>query len=303
MIGNWLSGVSMIKRLVVILILLFIIPGCHPAPAREGFAIYLTRDNVPPALMEALSHVETAEQPVISAEDIVNYYAQTHEIELTPAAFERISRLEVPVQGTSFLVCVDNAPLYWGAFWTPVSSVSFGGVTIWKPFAADEPRIITLELGYPSASFYRGRDPRDDQSVMAALQRDGKLVLHQSITSIEQLPRSMKGYELYSWLADGKWHFTLITGTNRNKTWQEIVSGEDSISQSGWIKAHVVGKESIKDALSRVPKGESVFWLDGRGLAQGVEPAIDMRLPPDEITNAIKYYASVLGLDMMVAGR
>lgn len=64
----------------------------------------------------------------------------------------------------------------------------------------------------------------------------------------------------------------------------------------------MVGDESIKDALSRLQKGESVFWLDGRGLAQGVKPAIDMRLPGDEIRDAIKNYSSTLGLDKMGQG-
>ena len=104
----------------------------------EGFAIYLTRDDIPPEKMEMLSHVEIADQPIISIQDIITYNAQTHEIKLTDAAFERISRLEVPVRGKSFLVCVDKAPVYWGAFWTPISSISFDGVTIWKPLGPQE---------------------------------------------------------------------------------------------------------------------------------------------------------------------
>ena len=42
------------------------------------------------------------------------------------------------------------------------------------------------------------------------------------------LPRSMKGYELYSWYAqqEGEWYYTLITATNRLKTWEEITSQE-----------------------------------------------------------------------------
>jgi len=42
-----------------------------------------------------------------------------------------------------------------------------------------------------------------------------------STTSKEPLPSSMKGYELYSWQEEGQWHFTLVTGTNRNKTLSE----------------------------------------------------------------------------------
>jgi len=41
-----------------------------------------------------------------------------------------------------------------------------------------------------------------------------------------QLPsqRQMKGYELYSWQNGSNWNFTLITGTNRTKSFDEIIA-------------------------------------------------------------------------------
>jgi hypothetical protein len=150
-----------------------ILPWSPPASetASEGFAIYLTAADVPPAQMPALSHVDLAAQPIISTGDIIAYNAQTHELKLTSSAFERISTLEVPVRGRSFVVCVDKNPIYWGAFWTPISSLSFDGVTILKPLTSQKPAVITLELGYPSPSFYAGEDPRNNPAVMQALVR------------------------------------------------------------------------------------------------------------------------------------
>lgn len=143
----------------------------------EGFAIYLTKEDIPPAQMEALSHVNIADQPVIALHDIITYNAQTHELKLTANAYERITQLEVPLRGKSFVVCVDKKPVYWGAFWTPISSMSFGGVTIIsKPFSSQEPPIITIEQGYPSSSFYRGEDPRNNPEVMKSLEQAGKLI-------------------------------------------------------------------------------------------------------------------------------
>lgn len=179
-----------------------IIPWSPPASAaseREGFSIYLTKEDIPPSRMEALSHVEIADQPIISITDIITYDAQTYEIKLTENAFNRISGLEVPVQGRSFMVCVDKAPMYWGAFWTPISSMSFDGVTIWKPLGSQEPQVITLKLGYPSSSFYSGKDPRNNPAVMKSLEQAGILINKLSITATDKLPHSMKGYELYSW--------------------------------------------------------------------------------------------------------
>jgi hypothetical protein len=287
------------KLTIVLICLLLASSGCT-ATKGEGFGIYLTKDNIPPAQMEALSHVEIAEQPIISIKDIITYNAQTYEINLTASAFERIYSLEVPVRGKSFMVCVDKQPIYWGAFWTPVSSISFDGVTIWKPFGSQETTIITLELGYPSSSFYVGEDPRNNIEVMRSLEQTGKLINKLTITEVDQLPRSLKGYELYSWLKDNQWHFTLITGTNRTKTMEEITSEEDFVSETGWVNVHVVGVEAIKVALSKLPQGESVFWCDELHIGQITEMNIDLQLPPEQIVNDIKEYAVQCGIDFQV---
>ncbi|MBN1643856.1 MAG: hypothetical protein JW856_03465, partial [Dehalococcoidales bacterium] len=226
------------------------------------------------------------------------YNAQTHEIKLTDEAYERITNLEVPVTGKSFVVCVDGGSIYWGAFWTPISSISFGGVTIWKPYGPQETKIITLELGYPSSSFYDGEDPRNNPSVLASIEKSGKLIDKLTISSVEKLPRSMKGYELYSWEKDSQWHFTLITGTNRTKTIEEITSEEDYVSETGWIKIHVVGVDAVKDVLSRMPEGESVCWCGELHIGQ---TGTDFKLPPAQITDEIAAYAEQCGLDFTVA--
>jgi hypothetical protein len=277
---------------------MFVVSGCNSAKV-EGFAIYLTRDDIPPSKMEALSHVEIAEQPIISIQDILAYNAQTYEIKLTDDAFERISELEVPVRGKSFLVCVDKVPIYWGAFWTPLSSMSFDGVTIWKPLGSQEPKIIALQLGYPSSSFYGGEDPRNNAEVTKSLEQAGKLINKLSITAVDKLPQSFKGYELYSWEQDNQWHFTLITGTNRTKAMEEIISGEDYISETGWVKIHVIGVDAIKDVLSRLPHNEPVIWCDELHIGQTTNT--DLQLPPKNITDTIKEYAEQCGLDFVAA--
>jgi hypothetical protein len=291
--------VTFLKLAIISSCLLLLSSGCT-ATKDEGFAIYLTKEDIPPAKMEALSHVDIADQPIISMRDIITYNAQTHELKLTDAAFERISQLEVPVQGKSFIVCVDKEPIYWGAFWTPISSMSFNGVTIWKPLGSQEPKVITLELSYPSSSFYEGEDPRNNAEVMKSLEQSGKLNNKLSITEIDKLPHSMKGYELYSWEEDSEWHFTLITGTNRTKTMEEIISKADYISESGWVRIHVVGADAIKGVLSRLPQTESIVWCDELHIGQTTELNINIQLPPEQITDAIKEHAEQYGLDFAV---
>ena len=153
---------------------ILMLSGCTTSKG-EGFAVYLTRGDTSPAQMPALSHVDIAEHPIIAMSGIITYNARTHEITLTTSAYERISKLEVPVGGRSFVVCVDRKPIYWGAFWSPVSSVSFNGVTIMKPLSSQDAKIIKLGLGYPSPSFYRGEDPRLNAEVIKSLEQAGKL--------------------------------------------------------------------------------------------------------------------------------
>jgi hypothetical protein len=294
-----LIGHTTAKLALVMVGAVILLSGCA-TPKGEGFAIYLTKEDIPPAEMEALSHVDIADQPIISIGDIITYNAQTHELKLTDAAFERISQLEVPIQGKSFMVCVDKEPIYWGAFWTPISSMSFNGVTIWKPLSSQEPQVIKLELGYPSSSFYSGEDPRNNAEVMKSLEGAGKLINKPSIIEADKLPHSMKGYELYSWEEDNQWHFTLITGTNRTKTMEEITSKEDLISESGWVKIHVEGVDAIKDALSRLPQSESIFWCDELHIGQTTETSSNIQLPPEQITDAIKEHAEQCGLDFVI---
>ena len=56
--------------LVITVYVLLISSGCS-APNHEGFAVYLTKGDIPPAQMPALSHIDIAEQPVIAMNDII----------------------------------------------------------------------------------------------------------------------------------------------------------------------------------------------------------------------------------------
>ena len=272
--------------------LLLISSGCNKSNG-EGYAIYLTKEDVSPTKMEASSNVDIAADPIIGLNDIVRYNSQTYEMKLTDSAFQRISNLEVPVSGKSFVVTLDKKPIYWGAFWTPVSSIAFEGVTIWKPYGPTAIKIITLELGYPAPSFYAGKDPRNNPELLKSLAQSGKLINKLSIDNIEKLSQSMKGYELYSWMADNQWHFTLITGTNRNKTVEEIISADNFISEAGWIKIQVVGIDALKTVLSKVPKDAYITWLSG---PRGADPeGVNFSLPPSVVIDQVKALAAQFG--------
>ena len=96
---------------------------------------------------------------------------------------------------------------------------------------------------------------------MESLEQAGKLTTMSSATTGDKLPRSAKGYDLFWWTEDGQWQFTLITGTNRLKYLEEIVSNENIVSEDGWVHIHVVGVEAIETVLSRLPQNEYVGWV------------------------------------------
>ena len=110
----------------------------------------------------------------------------------------------------------------------------------------------------------------------------------------------MKGYELYSWLEDSQWHFTLITGTNRNKTLEEIISDANIISEDGWVHIHVVGVDAVKTVLSRLPQNEEILWLARLRSEQTPQGGVNITLPAGPTIDTIKEHAELCGLDLMV---
>lgn len=167
------ASVRIIRMMAPLLLFSLTLVGCL-SPEDGGFALYLLAEDIPPSEVPPRSHLELAESPVVSTRDIVSYSRASHTMELTPGAYERILELEVPTSGRVFVVAVDGQPIYWGAFWTPVSSMSFDGVTILSLLPANGDS-IQLQLGYPSESHFTGQDPRSNPTIMQALERAGKL--------------------------------------------------------------------------------------------------------------------------------
>jgi hypothetical protein len=120
------------------------------------------------------------------------------------------------------------------------------------------------------------------------------------------LPHSAKGYELYSWEAEQGWQFALMTGTNRLKTYEEIVSGEwipaeDIVTGSEWVALTVQGFEELKAVLSRLPQGEMVTWMGASWLEQAGLPSGDLALPGPELMEEVEGTCRELGIELQVA--
>lgn len=103
-----------------------------------------------------------------------------------------------------------------------------------------------------------------------------------SITAESTMPLAMKGYELYSWTKAGDWYFSLLEGTNRLKTRQEVTAET----------AAVKGIEAIQRSLARLSKGEQVFWT--------IRDIPGMALPPESTVNQIKEFCAKQGIELVV---
>jgi hypothetical protein len=161
--------------LFLTLILTLTMPGCTLI-VKDQVNIYLFQDEA--AYKDEANRmymVLLQQPPVISNSDILSYDSEQYQIELKPGAFEKLKNMDVPVNGgRSFIVCVGLARVYMGAIWSPLSSSSSDKVIIQQPLSDNSSR-ITIQLGYPNASFFQGNDPRPDSRIIQALRNTGKL--------------------------------------------------------------------------------------------------------------------------------
>ncbi len=151
--------------------------------AEDCFGIYLTAADVSINWLTAeevsidrlgmLPYMELADEPLISSSDINSYSSETHEIELTTSAADRIRQINL--SGKAFVVCFDQQPVYSGVFVSAYSSRTFDGVVIMWPLMNNNGRTIGIELGYPGREFFMGEDPRSDPKILQCLDQHNKL--------------------------------------------------------------------------------------------------------------------------------
>jgi len=96
-----------------------------------------------------------------------------------------------------------------------------------------------------------------------------------------QLPESMKGYELYSWQEGNQWRFSLLIGTNREKSLDEIKSHDTLLPDA----------DALITVLEKVPSGQYVTWSSRETLA----------FPPDSIIKQVEQVCKDRELIMNIA--
>ncbi|MFT3891710.1 MAG: hypothetical protein QM730_08770 [Anaerolineales bacterium] len=94
-------------------------------------------------------------------------------------------------------------------------------------------------------------------------------------------PESMKGYELYSWESEGTWYFSLLVGTNRLNTVEEIQHPATVLKDI----------DGLKPVLESLGSGQYVSWTANTPLA----------FPPEEIVQQVQQICQTQGLELFVA--
>ena len=104
---------------------------------------------------------------------------------------------------------------------------------------------------------------------------------------------SMKGWELYSWRNTDDWSYSILIGTNRTKSYNEVITN----------KIIITGKDSLKMVLDRFPENEHIHWI-GCGWLQrcwGGGYVGNLSLPDEDTVNEIKEYCLLRKLDLSVS--
>jgi hypothetical protein len=111
------------------------------------------------------------------------------------------------------------------------------------------------------------------------------------VSSTHAAQSSMKGYELYSWKIKDHWYYSLLPGTNRSKTYEEITA-------PGVVKKDASG---LKAELEKLPKGEEVFWRSDAppGVIKPASgPLVEIKHPSRARIKGIKAMCDKLGLKL-----
>ncbi len=150
------------------------VDGPDSEPAK--WALYLTEEHFTPQQLEStpLSEIPLLAEPLLTTDDLQAYALPSHTLTLHPGAAARLESLPIKMSGRAFVLRVGDEPIYAGAFWTPLSSLSFDGVVI-QVLPSAGASTFEIELGYPGPDFFPGPDPRSDPRIFRILERAGKL--------------------------------------------------------------------------------------------------------------------------------
>jgi len=98
---------------------------------------------------------------------------------------------------------------------------------------------------------------------------------------------AFKGMELYSWQnKSGEWQYSILVGTNRNKTIEEIQTTPLEL-------------QGVKKEIAQMAVGESLFWTNNI-YDPNASQSVNFSFPPDTVVNELKEFAREKQVDLYV---
>jgi len=180
----------MFKKITLLLLLVLLALSACQTPVEEEevdaplegepFALYLLGDpqiTGPDIKNYDLDQLPLAGEALITTEYLMSYDWDNHGMNLSPFAYQQLLAIfsgGMPSSGVPFVIMAYEEPIYAGAFWTLLSSLSFDGVTILQP-SDPAGQTLYITLGYPNEDYFTGEDPRDNPRLQQALEDAGKL--------------------------------------------------------------------------------------------------------------------------------
>jgi hypothetical protein len=106
--------------------------------------------------------------------------------------------------------------------------------------------------------------------------------------------KAFKGWELYAWQDGANWRFSLLMGTNANKSWGQI-SGSTPIDPAFGVAA-IDGPDALLMQLARLPRGEQIFWAGSVPPNVDATTAAKVGLPAPDVQARVKAACAQDGL-------
>lgn len=104
-------------------------------------------------------------------------------------------------------------------------------------------------------------------------------------------PKTPMAYELYSWQnSSGTWDFCLLYNTSSQKTVKEVFNRKITLQ----------GVEKLKNRISELPAGASIFWVDRlpAGTGPKAKGSESLKYPPAEIVSDVKRFSEAHHIDI-----
>ena len=112
-----------------------------------------------------------------------------------------------------------------------------------------------------------------------------------SLLDTVSFSQSMKGWELYSLRSGNNWLYSILMGTNRGKSYDEVALNN----------VKVIGTDSLKMLLAKLPANENITWRGTGWLPTSTGDHYNLTLPDISTVNEIKDFCAQKGLIIYVS--